>query len=36
MLTLLDGAFDSGRVSREDAGTFDFASAEGKAIYSKS
>lgn len=34
MLSILDGAFESGRVGRDSSGTFDFTVAEGKAYYS--
>lgn len=36
MLSMLDGAFESGRVSRDSSGTFDFTVAEGKVYYSPS
>lgn len=36
ILTMLDNAFATGRVSREDSGTFDFTVVEGKAYYSPS
>lgn len=34
--SLLEGAFESGRVSREDSGTCDFTVSEGKMVYSAS
>lgn len=36
VFNMLDGAFASGRVSREESGCFDFTVADGKAYYSRS
>lgn len=35
MFSMLDEAFESGRVSRTDAGTFDFTVADGKVYFSR-
>jgi len=36
LLSLLDGVFDSGRVSRDDSGSFDFTVIDGKVYYRRS
>jgi len=36
VFNMLEGAFETGRVSREESGCFDFTVADGKAYYSRS
>lgn len=36
VFSMLDMAFETGRVSREESGSFDFTGEEGKAYYSRS